>query len=213
MNKVVDASVAVCTNTTERVDKLISDAITFMNNFQISFESNTMKANEAIANLSSSLKTEREKLLEVRTGITSDHEEFKSTISSEYSKLQEDLGWIAEKQVKDLLYERLVMKRSPASLCFASSFRGCFRIKQHHETRGRLAKEAISQTKNKSEYDPKGKEKILFEEPIVDNSGKEELDEDELKRRKACEAELDENQRIVREAEAKEKAKRSLGHT
>lgn len=60
--------------------------------------------------------------------------------------------------------------------------------------------------KRKSE--PKGKDKLFYEEPIVDNDDEEELDEEELKRRKAREVQLDVNQRIVREAEAKEKAEK-----
>ncbi|CAI9301850.1 unnamed protein product [Lactuca saligna] len=80
MNKAVNDSTDVFNKTTEKVDKLISDAIVFMNNFQTSFESNTAKANEAISNIGSSLKAEREKLQEVRAGITSDHEEFKSPL-------------------------------------------------------------------------------------------------------------------------------------
>ncbi|CAI9280710.1 unnamed protein product [Lactuca saligna] len=97
------------------------------------------KSNEAIAILGSTLKAERAKLQEVRTGITFDHEEFKASISSQNSKLQEDLA---------------------------------------------------------------------MEKPIIDNSKEEELDEKELKRRKAREAELDENQRIVPKDEAMEKAER-----
>ncbi|CAI9304032.1 unnamed protein product [Lactuca saligna] len=51
-----------------------------------------------------------------------------------------------------------------------------------------------------------GKEELFTEEPIISHSEDEEPDENELKRRKAREAEMDEHQRIVREDEAKEKA-------
>ncbi|CAI9283199.1 unnamed protein product [Lactuca saligna] len=50
----------------------------------------------------------------------------------------------------------------------------------------------------------KGKEKILSDEPIVDNSEVEESDENEVKRRKAQEAEMDEHQSLNWEAEAKD---------
>ncbi|CAI9298477.1 unnamed protein product [Lactuca saligna] len=60
----------------------------------------------------------------------------------------------------------------------------------------------------KSESEPKGKEKLFSKEPIVDNGEDEELDESELKKRQAREVEMDENQRIVREAEAKEKVEK-----
>lgn len=54
---------------------------------------------------------------------------------------------------------------------------------------------------------PNGKGKLLGDEPIVDNSeDEEELNEDELKRRKVHETKLDENNRIIREAEEKEMA-------
>ncbi|CAH1454221.1 unnamed protein product [Lactuca virosa] len=60
----------------------------------------------------------------------------------------------------------------------------------------------------KSETDLKGKEKIFSEEPIVDNSEDEKPDENELKRGKDREAQMDEHQRIICEAEAKEKVER-----
>ncbi|CAI9302361.1 unnamed protein product [Lactuca saligna] len=47
---------------------------------------------------------------------------------------------------------------------------------------------------------------IFSEEPIVDNSEDEEPDENKLKRRKTREAKMDEHQRVIREAEVKEKA-------
>ncbi|CAI9278951.1 unnamed protein product [Lactuca saligna] len=88
INNVVNASTSICNETTEKVDKLSYDATTFMNNFQYSFETNIARANEEIANLGSSLK-ERTKLQEVGTGIITDHEEFKSSISSQISKLHD----------------------------------------------------------------------------------------------------------------------------
>ncbi|CAI9261730.1 unnamed protein product [Lactuca saligna] len=52
---------------------------------------------------------------------------------------------------------------------------------------------------------PKGKEKLFSEDLIIDNDEDEEPDEAEFRRRKAREAELDENSSIVREAEEKER--------
>ncbi|CAI9302848.1 unnamed protein product [Lactuca saligna] len=60
----------------------------------------------------------------------------------------------------------------------------------------------------KSKNEPKGKENLINKEPIIDNSEDEEPDEHEMKRRKDREAQMDEHQRIVREAEEKEKSKR-----
>ncbi|CAI9295717.1 unnamed protein product [Lactuca saligna] len=73
MNKAVDASTLVYNKTTEKVNKLISDAICFMNNFSSSFETNTTRANEVLANLGSSLQAKRAKLQEFRTIIVRKH--------------------------------------------------------------------------------------------------------------------------------------------
>ncbi|CAI9303030.1 unnamed protein product [Lactuca saligna] len=56
MNKVVDNSATVCNKTTKKVNKLISDATTFMNNFQTSFELNTTKATKQYLILAPLLK-------------------------------------------------------------------------------------------------------------------------------------------------------------
>ncbi|CAI9267847.1 unnamed protein product [Lactuca saligna] len=87
MKKAVDASPIVYNNTTEKVDKLINDAQVFMENFQSSFESSTVKANEVISSLGPTLKTEKVKLQEVHTGLKSEHDEFQSSISSQITKL------------------------------------------------------------------------------------------------------------------------------
>ena len=72
-----------------------------MTQFQTSFESNTATTNEVISGLSSSLKSERVKFQEVRKGLKDDHEKFQSSISSQLSKLQEDLAM--ESKVMDAL--------------------------------------------------------------------------------------------------------------
>ena len=61
--------------------------------------------------------------------------------------------------------------------------------------------------------EPKGKEKLIEEEPIIDNDEDEEHDKAELKRRKARDAKLNETQRIVKEAEEKERAQREAHAT
>ncbi|CAH1438843.1 unnamed protein product [Lactuca virosa] len=45
--------------------------------------------------------------------------------------------------------------------------------------------------------EPKGKEKLFSNDPIIDNEEEEEPDEQELQRRKAREVEMDEHQRII----------------
>ncbi|CAI9275470.1 unnamed protein product [Lactuca saligna] len=101
MNKVVDASASMCNATTEKVDKLITDACLFMETFQSSSESNTVKANEVISSLRSDLLSERTKLEAVRTGIQSDHSELKTSISTKLQKLQDDL--VSDNSLKDQL--------------------------------------------------------------------------------------------------------------
>ncbi|CAI9303308.1 unnamed protein product [Lactuca saligna] len=95
---VVD-SADVCKAMTEKVNKLISDTSTFMENFQNTFNSNTTTANEAIKSLGSLLKTEKTKLQEIRIGLKTDHETFQTSISSQFSKLQDELE--KERNIKD----------------------------------------------------------------------------------------------------------------
>ncbi|CAI9292350.1 unnamed protein product [Lactuca saligna] len=61
--------------------------------------------------------------------------------------------------------------------------------------------------------EPKGKGKLINDEPIFDNDEDEEPNEAEFKRRKARDAELNENQRIIREAEEKERVEREAQDT
>ncbi|CAI9290321.1 unnamed protein product [Lactuca saligna] len=216
-----------------------------MEKFQISFESNTTKANEVISSLGSTLKIEKAKLQEVRIGLKTDHAEFNSSISSKITKLHDDLAMEskildalvvktakvkvltvklenAEKRVNDLLSEKAAMKSCIADVngllsdiikardsmiiitvkkCLSENLRPVYAI--IHRLEGvpesssipKQRGEGVTQSKKedpkpsakptvKSENEPKGKEKIFSEEPIIDNSEDEELDENELKRRK-----------------------------
>ncbi|CAI9270017.1 unnamed protein product [Lactuca saligna] len=54
--------------------------------------------------------------------------------------------------------------------------------------------------------EPKGKEKLIEDETIIDDDEDEGPDEAELKRQKPCDIELNETQRIVKEAKEKERA-------
>lgn len=60
----------------------------------------------------------------------------------------------------------------------------------------------------KRETEPKRKEKLSSDDCIIDNEEEEEPDEAELTRRKAREEEMNEQQRIIREAIAKEKGEK-----
>lgn len=76
MNKAVDDSAKACKTTTEKVDKIISDTTTFLENFQITFNLNTTAANESIKSLGSLFKSEMAKLQEICTDLKTDHATF-----------------------------------------------------------------------------------------------------------------------------------------
>ncbi|CAI9293042.1 unnamed protein product [Lactuca saligna] len=200
-NKAVDTSTSVCNTTTEKVNKLITDALLFIEKFQTSFEFNTTKANEVIYGLGSTLKTEKVKLEEVHTGIQKDNVELNSSFSSKITQLQDDLASeikiMVALAVKTENVKVLTVKLEHASVCDAQSTGRCSRIKLNSEK----LKPTIMP---KRENEPKGKEKLISEEPIIDNSEDEELEEHELKRRKDRGAQMDEHQRIIREANKKE---------
>ncbi|CAH1436031.1 unnamed protein product [Lactuca virosa] len=61
--------------------------------------------------------------------------------------------------------------------------------------------------------EPKGKEKLFRDDPILDIEDEEAPTEEELKRRKVRESELDEHQRIIREAEDKDRAEKEAQAT
>ncbi|CAH1423775.1 unnamed protein product [Lactuca virosa] len=61
--------------------------------------------------------------------------------------------------------------------------------------------------------EPKGKEKLFRDDPIINNEDEEEPTEEELKTRKVREAELDEHQQIICEAEEKERAEKEAHDT
>ncbi|CAI9303309.1 unnamed protein product [Lactuca saligna] len=58
--------------------------------------------------------------------------------------------------------------------------------------------------------EPKGKENMFNKEPIIDDGEEEKPDEEELKRQKAHEAEMDEHQRIIREAGSRHSSKQEV---
>ncbi|CAI9295633.1 unnamed protein product [Lactuca saligna] len=197
------------------------------------------KANEVISSLGSTLKTEKEKLQEVCTGLKSDHDEFQSSISLQIYKLQDDLIMEreimdalavktkkvkvltvklenVEKQVNDLLSEMETMKSYITDVIamlsdIIETRDSMITITVKKQLAEKLRQEDPKPLANpivKSESKLKGKEKLFNKEPIVDNSEDDEPDENELKRRKAHEAEMDEHQRIIREADVKDKVER-----
>lgn len=157
----------------------------------------------------------------------------------------------AEKQVKDLLFERAVMRSWISDVTgllsdiietrdlmititvwkhLAKKLRPIFAmlhqlkdvLSQNSDTKqGGEGGSGVSRNEPPKapvnpivKQEPKGKEKLIGEEPIIDNDEDKEPDEDKLKRRKARDEELNGNQRIVKEVEEKERAEKKIsGHT
>ncbi|CAH1433884.1 unnamed protein product [Lactuca virosa] len=63
-----------------------------MENFQTTFNSNTTAANESLKSMGSLFKSEKAKLQEIHTGLKTDHEAFQTSISSQITKLQDELA-------------------------------------------------------------------------------------------------------------------------
>ena len=72
-----------------------------MENFQITYNSNTTSTNEALKSLRSLFKIQKTKLQELRTGLKYDHESFQATFSSQLSHLKDEL--VKEGTLKDSL--------------------------------------------------------------------------------------------------------------
>ncbi|CAI9274242.1 unnamed protein product [Lactuca saligna] len=133
MNTTVLEYADVCKSTTEKVDKLIVETTTFMENYIPTYNNNTASANEAIQNLGAMFKTEKINLKKIRTGFQQDHTSFQTSFTSKITKLQDDLAMEnkvmdalakktekvkvldqklkhTEQYVKDLLFERAIVR-------------------------------------------------------------------------------------------------------
>ncbi|CAI9270985.1 unnamed protein product [Lactuca saligna] len=239
MNKAVDDSASICNNTAEKVDKLITNSMSFMEKIQSSFESNTAKANKVISSLGSTLKTEKlqddlameskimdalavqtkkEKVLSIQLENVEKQVNdllFKKTGMETYILdvigILSDIIKTMDSMITTILRKHLAEKLKPVFamlLQIEGVLESSFILKQGGESMSQSKKEdskPSAKSPVKSEFEPKGKEKLFRQEPIIDQSEDEEPNENELKRRKAGEAEMDEHQRIVCEAEAKEK--------
>ncbi|CAI9263693.1 unnamed protein product [Lactuca saligna] len=149
-------------SSTEAYSKATVELLTTYNN-------NISSMNEALQNLGAMLKTEKINLEKIRTGLQQDHSLFQTSLTSQITKLQDDLAM--ENKVMDALAKKTEKK------------------------------------------EPKGTEKLIEDEPIIDDDEDKEHDEAELKRRKARDAELNETQRIMKEAEEKEKVEKEAHAT
>ncbi|CAI9262399.1 unnamed protein product [Lactuca saligna] len=101
---------------TKKVEKIISETKEFMLDFNAAAEANVVKANEAISKLSTSHKSEREKMEKLRSGISDDNTTFNSSISMMLTKFK--MIWpFKAKSWMSLLFapHKSVLKQSSSS--------------------------------------------------------------------------------------------------
>ncbi|CAI9281653.1 unnamed protein product [Lactuca saligna] len=233
MNKAVIDSTEGCKTTTEKVDKLISNTIAFMEAYQSTYNTNTV----SITKLQDDLAVESKVMDALAVKI--------EKVKVLGLKLEN-----AEKKVKDLLFEKAVVRscilevtillsviietRDPMititvwkhlaeKLCPVFAMLQRLQGVSPHNSYSKQGGEGGSGvSRNKPPKDPtkpivktepKGKEKPIGEDPIINNDEEEEPDEAELKRRKSRDAKLNENQCVVKETEEKEKAEKEAQST
>ncbi|CAI9271301.1 unnamed protein product [Lactuca saligna] len=220
MNATVSESVAVCKSTTKKVDKIIFERTTFMENYRTTYNNNTASMNEALQNLGSMLKNEKINLEKIRSGLQQDHASFQTSLSSYITKLQDDLAMESkvmdalarktekvklldqklqrsERQVKDLLSEKAVVRScitdvtSLLSDIIETRESMISIMKQGEEGASKVEPPKVL-AKPIIKKESKGKEKLIKDEPIIDDDEDEAPNGDEFKRRKARDAELNE---------------------
>lgn len=86
-NEAVSSSAALCGEMTTKMESLLSDAKEFMAKFQSSVESTTLLANKAIYGLNTTLRKEKEALVQVRTELLKENANFQASISAKITKL------------------------------------------------------------------------------------------------------------------------------
>ncbi|XP_023762192.1 cell wall protein DAN4-like [Lactuca sativa] len=255
-NQAIENSASVCKETTEKVDKLLSDVKTFMVDYQTSLESNTTKANQVISNLRTTLHNEKAALEKVRTGLQTDNTKFQTSITSKIEKLHEDLALenkimddlvVKTKKVKVLSVklananhhiDELKFKKAVMKSCIADVNAFLSNLIEMHDSQlmifvriegvsesGTLPKQGgdnekqsakepqkAARTSSDNETKSKGsdpKDNVTSgskgKENIIDDDNEEEEGENSKLKRKVRDAVLDENLRIAREAEAREK--------
>nr|KAJ0198132.1 hypothetical protein LSAT_V11C700377460 [Lactuca sativa] len=88
----VSDSVAVCKDTTEKVDKLIFDTRVFMDKYHVTYNNKTSITNKAIQNIGAMFKEEKVSFVELHTEFKFDHEAFQNAVDVKLSKLKADLA-------------------------------------------------------------------------------------------------------------------------
>ncbi|CAH1416310.1 unnamed protein product [Lactuca virosa] len=90
MNREISESADICKSTTKKVDKLISETTTSMENYRTTYNNNTASANEALQNLGVMFKIEKTNLEKIRTSLQQDHASFQTSLTLQIRKLQDD---------------------------------------------------------------------------------------------------------------------------
>ncbi|CAI9264617.1 unnamed protein product [Lactuca saligna] len=204
MNNAVSESIDICKSTTEKVDKIISETTTFMENYRTTYNNNTTFANEALQNLGSMFKIEKanlkvKDLLSERAVMRSCISDVTSLLLDIIESRDSMISIIVRKHLADKLTVVFAMLHRLQGVSPQSSHQ-----KQVGEGGTGNDEPPKVPTKPIIKKEPKGNEKLIEDEPIIDDDEDEEPNEAELKRRKAYEEELNENQRIIEEAEEKE---------
>jgi len=94
--KAVEHSEKAIKETTAKVEKLQTEAITFMNEYRSSFDSNTEKMNKVIASFRESLQSEKKSLSDLRSNLKLEHSEMVTDVVSKIFTLQKDLAMEAK---------------------------------------------------------------------------------------------------------------------
>lgn len=102
--KAVENSEKTVRETTEKVEKLLSDVTQFMAEFQKSSDQNTAFANKVLTSLGTTLLTEKEVLSKVHSELRVDNAKMSAFIVSKIKNLQEDLA------TKNKLMDKLAIK-------------------------------------------------------------------------------------------------------
>ncbi|CAI9281887.1 unnamed protein product [Lactuca saligna] len=86
-DEAVSDSTDICKATTEKVDKIISYTLEFMEDYKTTYNSNTVAVNKAIQNIGLLFQTENLNFVELCKALKSDHEAFQSSITDKITKL------------------------------------------------------------------------------------------------------------------------------
>ncbi|CAI9291502.1 unnamed protein product [Lactuca saligna] len=180
-----------------------------MENFRTTYNNNTTSANEALQNLGAMFKNEKLNLEKVCTGLQQDHASFQTSLTSQITKLHDNLAMESAVQtcitdVTSFLSDIIETRDSMISITVRKHL--AEKLSHVFAMLYRLQGVSPQSSKQKQGEKVQGKEKLTGEEPIIDDDEDKEPDEAELKRQKDCDAELNETQGIVKEAKEKERA-------